>query len=71
MRPATLDTTIKPANRTHAPIPPTLQASIAPEVLAAMTARGTEFLPGAAGPAVEAFIRKTIEKEQAEDNFYV
>lgn len=37
----------------------------------ALEKRETVFLPGTASVAVEAYVRKTIEKEQTEDNFYV
>lgn len=41
-----------------------------PELLVALEARGTTFLP-AGDAAVEDYCRKTIAAEQTEDNFYV
>ncbi|KAL4436858.1 hypothetical protein ABPG75_003997 [Micractinium tetrahymenae] len=60
--------------------PPSVRSALRPELLAALEARNTTFLPtaaaGAGGPAatvvaVEDFCRRTIAAEQTEDNFYV
>lgn len=59
---------------------PPWQSALRPELLAALEARNTTFLPsaaaGAGGPAataaaVEDFCRRTIAEEQTEDNFYM
>lgn len=52
-----------------APLPPP-QSALGPELLVALEARGTTFLPPSA-TAVEEYVRKTIAAEQTEDNFYV
>lgn len=46
------------------------QSALGPELLVALEARGTVFLP-ASPTAVEGYVRKTIAAEQTEDNFFV
>ena len=46
------------------------QSALGPELLVALEARGTVFLPPSA-TAVEDYARKTIAAEQTEDNFFV
>ncbi|KAI7846238.1 hypothetical protein COHA_000306 [Chlorella ohadii] len=50
--------------------PPAVRSALGPELLVALEARGTTFLPPSAS-AVEDYVRKTIAAEQTEDNFYV
>jgi hypothetical protein len=48
------------------------QAALRPELLSALEARGTAFLPGPDPvAAVEDYCRAVIAREQTEDNFYV